>query len=1243
MYEAETVTTLYAVWTTDEVPTPEEGYTVHFDKNGGEGDMGDQVIKVYSPTTLAVNNFHRDGYRFLGWSTNKDALVASIQDQMQVTHLAEKGETITLFAIWQSKSVDPIDPSPGPDATGYTIQYDANGGFGTMADQIVATDEDTKLATNIFTRDAYTFKGWSTNAESDAVSLTDEQVVNHLTDAGTTITLYAVWHDNSVPEPEPSQSYTVQFNANGGRGIMASQTIEVDAKMALAKNVFTKDNYRFIGWSQDPDATQRSLKDEQVVNHLTEAGETIVLYAVWQSTEIEPVDPSTAYVIHYEANGGTGTMSDQDVPVDTETALVKNTFKRNGYKFIGWSTVATAKAASLTDEQVVTNLAEARQEITLWAVWQDENVEPVDPSASYTVHFDANGGKGTMADQTIAVDEKTQLASNGFNKQGFTFLGWSTNKDAKATDRLYANTAEVINLAEAKGTITLYAIWKENKNIPVDPDSTAYTVHFDANEGDGEMDDQVILYDDPTPLNRNAFTRTGYTFIGWSKAEDAVDAVLTDEGIAYNLAAVGESATLYAVWKANDAPEPEPANTYTVRFEPNFEGAVPSMADQVIEVGVATKLNKNVFTRDGYRFLGWSIYADSTSASLTDEQEFDSGVKGATIVLYAVWQSTDVAPVDPTTAYTVHFDANGGVGTMSDQLIANGVRTKLAANMFTKEGCQFLGWGTSADATATGDEFWSDEQEVLDLAQSAETKTLYAIWVQVPVDPVDPGNPDEPDDPGNQKATAYTIRFHANDGSAEEQTVEQVVRVGVQTPLNRHTFTREGYTFVGWSKEDKDATSATYYDCEPVTDIAKPGTRVNLYAVWRSNETPAPDPATSFTIHFDANEGSGRMADLTVEVGGSVKLPENGFTRTGYRFASWNTAADGYGDSYNAGEEVALTAVAGETVKLYAQWANSTPSVVDPELVDIPYYVYDGKAKDLIKTPGSTTDGTFKYALSTVPEHRAGDKFGEDLPTAVNAGTYYVLYYVKGDETHDDTKIKVLGPITIGKAVESIPASVTGLEYNGSEQTGIQVTDDEGSIYTIEGNKATDAGEHTAIVTLKDPANYKWENKTEESGVMMTALEGDLEDESDATREIPWSIAKHNVDIEVLNANKMQNQADPEFSTVVSGTVNGEVLTQGVDYTVVRDEGENPGSYTITALAQDTKAMNNYDPTVKNGTLTIQAVQTENNKGQSSLASYLTSTGDVAIMSIYCVATILVVAACALVFTKRRKRKNGEK
>ena len=71
--------------------------------------------------------------------------------------------------------------------------------------------------------------------------------------------------------------------------------------------------------------------------------------------------------------------------------------------------------------------------------------------------------------------------------------------------------------------------------------------------------------------------------------------------------------------------------------------------------------------------------------------------------------------------------------------------------------------------------------------------------------------------------------------------------------------------------------------------------------------------------------------------------------------------------------------------------------------------------------------------------------------------------------------------------------------------------------------------------------------------------------------------------------------------------------------------------------------MNNYDPTVKNGTLTIQAVQTENNKGQSSLASYLTSTGDVAIMSIYCVATILVVAACALVFTKRRKRKNGEK
>ena len=43
------------------------------------------------------------------------------------------------------------------------------------------------------------------------------------------------------------------------------------------------------------------------------------------------------YTVHFDANGGTGTMSNQTINRGTATALTRNTFTRDGYVFIGWS------------------------------------------------------------------------------------------------------------------------------------------------------------------------------------------------------------------------------------------------------------------------------------------------------------------------------------------------------------------------------------------------------------------------------------------------------------------------------------------------------------------------------------------------------------------------------------------------------------------------------------------------------------------------------------------------------------------------------------------------------------------------------------------------------------------------------------------------------------------------------------------------------------------------------------------
>lgn len=61
---------------------------------------------------------------------------------------------------------------------------------------------------------------------------------------------------------------------------------------------------------------------------------------------------------------------------------------------------------------------------------------------------------------------------------------------------------------------------------------------------------------------------------------------------------------------------------------------------------------------------------------------------------------------------------------------------------------------------------------------------------------------------------------------------------------------------------------------------------------------------------------------------------------------------------------------------------------------------YSGKAQPLV-TAGKATGGTVQYALGTATE--ATQPYTTSIPTATNAGTYYVWYKVVGDENHTDT------------------------------------------------------------------------------------------------------------------------------------------------------------------------------------------------------------------------------------------------
>jgi uncharacterized repeat protein (TIGR02543 family)/LPXTG-motif cell wall-anchored protein len=85
---------------------------------------------------------------------------------------------------------------------------------------------------------------------------------------------------------------------------------------------------------------------------------------------------------------------------------------------------------------------------------------------------------------------------------------------------------------------------------------------------------------------------------------------------------------------------------------------------------------------------------------------------------------------------------------------------------------------------------------------------------------------------------------------------------------------------------------------------------------------------TNYTVTFDANGGSGAMADQSGST--ATALSSNAFTRSGYTFAGWNSAADGSGTAYADGASYAFTS----STTLFAQW---TPTLATTGFESEPY------------------------------------------------------------------------------------------------------------------------------------------------------------------------------------------------------------------------------------------------------------------------------------------------------------------
>jgi uncharacterized repeat protein (TIGR02543 family) len=231
---------------------------------------------------------------------------------------------------------------------------------------------------------------------------------------------------------------------------------------------------------------------------------------------------------------------------------------------------------------------------------------------------------------------------------------------------------------------------------------------------------------------------------------------------------------------------------------------------------------------------------------------------------------------------TVTFNANGGKGTMAGEL--DNKPTALTTNRFTRAGYTFTKWNTAANGSGVN---YANGT----LYPFKRSTTLYAQWRA-------------------GKAVTHSAIFNANGGSG----IMAVERDNTPTALTINRFTRAGYAFTKWNTAANGsgvsyANGATYPFKKSIT----------LYAQWNIVR------AKASTVTFNAHGGRGIMA---VERDNTpTALTINRFTRAGYTFTKWNTAANGSGVSYANGATYSFKTSA----TLYAQWRRHK-TVVKPAI-----------------------------------------------------------------------------------------------------------------------------------------------------------------------------------------------------------------------------------------------------------------------------------------------------------------------
>ena len=697
-----------------------------------------------------------------------------------------------------------------------------------------------------------------------------------------------------------TRTKVLTYDANGGKGSVPSHTEAGKVEAASAK---TAGSVHAISDATD---TTGSAEGKAVSGVLTDT--TVDAGDGTKQRTITRSDGS----VRVETIADTGAVSGCQVYYPAGTRITLATAKmdsdcwdssqisKTNRTFYGWSanTDANDRDVPVGDTMDRNTLnANARTEIvmparakTVYALWA------INPTLSYNVNAPAgSNAPGTPASQTVpyntaAADKSGWAAGDTGKIPGYRFDGWYTAPNGG--NKYDFNTP-------LTGNVTVYAKWTAN----------GYTVKYDAGGGNGTMSDQKFTFDVPQNLSPNAFTRDGYTFTGWKRA-DTGDAYQDGQQVANLTSTPNGIVTMIAQWTPNPA---------SINYDPNPPtGRTPGgqgTANWTGHTGDTQAIGANGWTVDGYTFIGWNTSADGKGTAYAPGTTW---IANGTLTLYAQWTPGQAG---------LTYDGNGATGGKTDpQPGKTDEKINVRDNGFTRDGYMFVTWNTQAGckgkAVNPGDE-WTLQG----------SSTLYACWA----------------------GTAQTLAYHGN-GATGGNTAVQSGKTGDELTTNANGFTRDGYTFVRWDTA-KDGSGTAYGEGKNgVSQYTMKPAGNDLYAIWKAN------PA-SIVYRNGYPNTTGSTPDTTGSTGDTVTVSQNGFDRPGYTFTGWSTSKRG-DPSLNPGDKHTLEP---GTTTVWAQWkANPAHLVYNSNIGSIgsETRTVDGVVDQTVKTidnpfdrPGYTFSG----------------------------------------------------------------------------------------------------------------------------------------------------------------------------------------------------------------------------------------------------------------------------------------------